>query len=366
MIKPLQSAVIALASAALLFTACNKEGGATGGTAAPTTTAPAAAGGENPGQAIASYSGGTITLKQVDEKISGQLKQMDKKKLELRQQTAEQMVLEALVKAEAAKAGQTDEQWLKANIESKIPPPSDAEILKVFEENKARMPPGSTVESMREQIIGFLQQDQRREAAGKLFDEIKTKANYKLLLEEPRVQVAAVGPARGPDSAPITIVEFSDFECPFCSRVVPSIDEVVKTYGDQVRVAFRQFPLNIHPRAQKAAEASLCAHEQGKFWQMHDLMFGDQKKLEIADLKSKAGSLGVDQAKFDACLDGGKYASQVSADMADGQKAGVTGTPAIFINGRFVNGAVPYGDLAKIIDDELMRKGITPKKAAAN
>jgi protein-disulfide isomerase len=357
MIKPLQSAVIALASAALLFTACNKEGGATGGTAAPTTTAPAAAGGENPGQAIASYSGGTITLKQVDEKISGQLKQMDKKKLELRQQTAEQMVLEALVKAEAAKAGQTDEQWLKANIESKIPPPSDAEILKVFEENKARMPPGSTVESMREQIIGFLQQDQRREAAGKLFDEIKTKANYKLLLEEPRVQVAAVGPARGPDSAPITIVEFSDFECPFCSRAEESVSAVMEKYAGKVKLVFRHFPLSFHANAQKAAEASACANDQGKFWEMHKQLFANQKALTVPELKSHAASVGLDKAKFDECLDSGKHAELVKKDMEAGAEAGVSGTPAFFINGKLLSGALPASEFEKVIDAELKAKG---------
>jgi len=97
---------------------------------------------------------------------------------------------------------------------------------------------------------------------------------------------------------------------------------------------------------------------------MHDAMFADQRKLEIADLKAKASSLGLDQAKFDACLDGGKMAAQIAADMADGQKAGVTGTPAIFINGRAISGAVPFADLAKVIDDELLRKGIEPKKAS--
>jgi len=129
-------------------------------------------------------------------------------------------------------------------------------------------------------------------------------------------------------------------------------------------VVFRQFPLNIHPRAQKAAEASLCADDQGKFWEMHDAMFADQRKLEVADLKAKAGSLGLDQAQFDQCLDSGKHAAKVAADLADGQRAGVTGTPALFINGRFINGAVPFADLARVIDDELLRKGIEPRKAA--
>ncbi len=350
-----KTAVLAVASASLLFTACNKESGATGGTATP--TAGAAGSGENPNQPIATWTGGSITMKAVDEKISGQLKQMEKKKLELRQQTAEQMVLEALVKAEAAKVGQTDEQWLKANIESKVPAPADAEILKVFEENQARMPPGSTVETMREQIVAFLQQDQRREAASKLFDELKTKSGFKLLIEESRVKVAATGPARGPEGAPITIVEFSDFECPFCSRAEESVNEVMEKYAGKVRLVFRHFPLSFHANAQKAAEASACAHEQNKFWDMHKQLFANQKALTVSELKGHATAVGLDQAKFDECLDSGKHAGLVKSDMEAGAEAGVTGTPAFFINGKLLSGALPASEFEKVIEAELKAKG---------
>lgn len=166
MIQPLRMSLVAVTTAALLFTAC-KESGTGGGTTS--TTAAVTAPGEN--VPVAKYNDVIITMKDVDAKISAQLKQFEKQKLELRQQAAEQIALEALAKAEAAKVGQTDEQWVKAQLESKLPAPSDADILKVFEENKARMPPGSTVESMREQIIGFLQKDKGREIAMKLRSE---------------------------------------------------------------------------------------------------------------------------------------------------------------------------------------------------
>jgi protein-disulfide isomerase/uncharacterized membrane protein len=172
------------------------------------------------------------------------------------------------------------------------------------------------------------------------------------------------GHVKGRPDAPVTIVEFSDFQCPYCSRVVPSIDKVLETYGDQVRVVFRQFPLNsIHPMAQKAAEASLCANEQGKFWELHDAMFANQKALGVDQLKTSAAGLGVNADQFNTCLDGGKYAPKVAADLAEGSTAGVSGTPAMFVNGRFLSGAVPFETLAGFIDDELRRKGITPKKA---
>lgn len=317
-------------------------------------------------EVVAEVAGKSVTMADLEASVAPQLSQIDRQRQQLLEQALERLVEDKLFEAEAAARGTTPDALVQQEITAKVGEVTDAEVQQWYQANQARIG-NRPLEQIAPQIKNFLVQQKSAGVREQFVASLRAKHPTRILMDVARVEVAEAGaPAKGPAGAPVSIIEFSDFECPFCSRVVPSIDEVVKTYGDQVRVAFRQFPLNIHPRAQKAAEASLCAHEQGKFWQMHDLMFGDQKKLEIADLKSKAGSLGVDQAKFDACLDGGKFASQVSADMADGQKAGVTGTPAIFINGRFVNGAVPYGDLAKIIDDELMRKGITPKKAAAN
>jgi len=191
MIQPLKMTLVAAAAASLLFTGCNKDAATTGGAAV--TTAAVTGGAENPNTPVAKYNDVTITLKDVDAKAGSQLKALEKQKMELRVQVAEQIALEALAKAEAAKVGQTDDQWVKAQLEAKLPPPSEADITKVFEENKAKMPPGATIESMREQIIGFLQKDKSREVAMKLFEELKTKGNYQMLMEEPRVQVAAIG-----------------------------------------------------------------------------------------------------------------------------------------------------------------------------
>ena len=163
-------------------------------------------------------------------------------------------------------------------------------------------------------------------------------------------------PSRGPENAPVTIVEFSDFECPYCSRVVPTLEQIIETYGDRVRLVFRQFPLNnIHPNAQKAAEASLCANDQGKFWEMHDLMFKEQKSLELEQLKEKAARLELDVEAFNGCLDSSKYADVVMSDQESASQIGVSGTPALFINGRFLSGAQPYEQLSAVIDEELAK-----------
>jgi protein-disulfide isomerase len=138
--------------------------------------------------------------------------------------------------------------------------------------------------------------------------------------------------------------------------VIPTLEQVKQNYGDKVRLVFRQFPLNIHPNAQKAAEASLCANDQGKFWEMHDLMFAAQRQLTVENLKEKAQRLELDTAAFGQCLDSDKYAAQVQADLEAGMQAGVTGTPAMFINGIPISGAVPYEQLAQVIDAELALK----------
>jgi protein-disulfide isomerase len=173
-----------------------------------------------------------------------------------------------------------------------------------------------------------------------------------------RTEIATAGfPARGPATAPVTIVEFSDFECPFCGRLFPTLKIVERIYLDRVRIVYRQFPLRrIHPLAQKAAEASLCANEQGRFWEMHDSLFGDQEHLTVDALKARAATLKLDRAAFNACLDSGKQAAAIDKDVAEGTKAGVTGTPAMFINGRMVVGAQPFAAIQAIIEEELNKK----------
>jgi protein-disulfide isomerase len=135
----------------------------------------------------------------------------------------------------------------------------------------------------------------------------------------------------------------------------PVLKQIEDRYKEKVRLVYRQYPLPTHPHAQKAAEASLCANDQQRFWEMHDAMFMDQRNLESPDLKKKAADLKLNSEAFDTCLDSGKYAAAVRRDIQDGAKVGVTGTPAMFINGRFFSGAMAFDDLARVIDEELRR-----------
>jgi protein-disulfide isomerase len=181
-----------------------------------------------------------------------------------------------------------------------------------------------------------------------------------------RVRVALEGPSRGPANAKVTIVEFSDFQCPFCSRVVPTVDKIMKDYPTQVRLFFRHNPLPFHPKAPLAAEAAVAAEAQGKFWEMHDKMFANQQNLERADLDKYAQAIGLDMNKFKTALDTHAGKPRIDADLAAGKQIGVQGTPNFYIDGRNVQGAQPYEEFKKVIDDEIVRadkllaKGTTP------
>jgi protein-disulfide isomerase len=306
-----------------------------------------------------------VTMADIEELAGPQLRQIEQRRHELVEATLNRAIEEKLIELEAKKRGITEAQLLTQEVEAKSPAVSDADVDAFYEERKAQI--NQPKEQIAERIKMYLANQRQQEARQKFVDGLRAAYPVKSMVEPIRMEVAADGPAKGPADAPVTIVEFSDFQCPYCSRVVPVIEQVKAKYGDKVRVVFRQFPLNsIHPQAQKAAEASLCANEQGKFWELHDAMFQNQQALGIDQLKAKAKELGIDSAKFDPCVDSGKYAEAVAADLAAGQKAGVSGTPAMFVNGRFLNGAVPFEDVDRIVQDELSRKGVAMPAATAS
>ncbi|HEY3131575.1 MAG TPA: thioredoxin domain-containing protein [Acidobacteriota bacterium] len=262
------------------------------------------------------------------------------------------LIEEKLLDAEVTRLGTSREKLLASEVESKVKEPSDEEISAFYEANKGQI--GRPKEQVAGLIRDYLKENRRKQVRSSFLEQLKQKYSVKSFFEPLRIPVESAGhPARGSAQAPVTIVEFSDFECPYCTRLTATLKEVEKNYGDKLRFVFRQFPLPIHPQAEKAAEASLCAADQGSFWEMHNLLFQSPQKLGLEDLKAGAAKLGLDKTRFGACLDSGKYADKVKKDIRDGTRAGVSGTPAMFINGRFISGAVPYDDIAKVIKEEL-------------
>lgn len=192
-------------------------------------------------------------------------------------------------------------------------------------------------------------------------DDLKGKAgqavNSNEAVNEPEVVDVSADddPIKGDKDAKVTIVEFSDFECPFCGKAEPTLKKILEKYQGKVKLVYRDFPLAMHKNAQKAAEASQCANDQGKYWEYHEKLYANQKALTLADLKKYAADLGLNSAKFNECLDSDKYADEVKKDLADGESYGVDGTPAFFINGVKLVGAQPYEEFEKIIEAELKK-----------
>ncbi len=312
---------------------------------------PAARNGGNAGQpqpadstVVATYSGKSITLGELDKSISKEL-------YETRRRALESKIITELVQAEATKQGLTEDQLFE-KISAQAAPKSEEELRKLYEEHKDRFG-GASFEEVRPALEKSGGREAEREAVMSFVSKLREEAKVKIALPQPRVTVEAKGPAKGPADAPITIVEFSDFECPYCAMAEKSVDEVMEAYKGKVRVVFRDFPLPFHAKAPKASEAAHCAGEQGKYWEMHAALFADQGKLEIDALKATAGTLSLDQKKFDACLDGGKMAAKLEENKEAGKALGINGTPAFFINGRELSGAVPFEQFKEIIDEEL-------------
>ena len=235
--------------------------------------------------------------------------------------------------------------------------PSDVEIAAWYEENRSRVG-GRTLEQVRPQIAQVVRMAKRVAAMDSIEARLNRERNVTVHLQPLRLDVDdPTAPAIGPANAPVTLVEFSDFQCPFCARFYPTLHRLADTYGDKLRIVYRQYPIaSLHANAIKAAEASLCANDQGKFWEAHDLMFQEQNRLTVRELKVMASRLGMNQEQFDRCLDTGKYTEKVQGDIAAAGRVGATGTPALFVNGIPIEGgAVPYETVARAIDAELAR-----------
>ena len=253
------------------------------------------------------------------------------------------------------------EELLEEEVQNKVSEPDEDAISSLYETNKKRL--GKPLEKVEPQIRKYLKQQSYNQNHQQFVARLKEKYSVEYFLHSPRADVAVEGsPSEGPKDALVTLVEFSDFQCPYCARIQPTLKRIKDTYGEKLRFVFRQFPLNsIHPQAQKAAEASLCANDQGRFWEMHDKLFETDTSLKIDDIRGRATSLELNLEEFNQCLDSGKYAAVVQQDVVDGVKAGVTGTPALFINGLSFSGARSFEEISEAIETELQKNGISPE-----
>jgi protein-disulfide isomerase len=308
----------------------------------------------NSKQPVATVDGQNIYDEDLASAAEGQLQPLRNQEYEIKRKALDAVIERKLLEAAAKKKGLTTEKLLEQEVESKIPDPSDAEVEAYYLGSGRINRPFADVKNA---LRPSLKQARVQQARQDYIKTLRADSKVVVLLSAPKIEVA-FDPARvrGNPKAPVMIVEFSDFQCPYCRQVESTVKELLAKYGDKVSLSYRDFPLTaIHSQAQIAAVASRCALEQGKFWEYHDQLFA-ASKLEKDALIEYARNLKLDDKQFESCLTSEKYKADIDKDLQEGRKAGVTGTPGFFINGVELSGAQGQDAFTRVIDDELSRK----------
>lgn len=276
----------------------------------------------------------------------------------LEKQKLDQYITAFLLTEEAKKRSVSVEAVLEQEVNSKVLPVGDDEIEVFYKANRARI--GGDLNKVKKQIRDYLHNQKIEAQKALFFKSLRSNAKVVTYLKPPpvfRTEISLAGePFRGSEKAPVTIVKFEDFQCPFCKQIQPTVNALLSRYDGKVRLVHKDLPLeSLHPQARQAAEAARCAHEQGKFWEYHDKLYANAPKASADDLKSYAKDVGLNADSFDRCFASGKYKEVVQRDLNEGAQLGLTGTPTFFINGREISGNQPSEAFEAIIDEELAR-----------
>jgi protein-disulfide isomerase len=309
---------------------------------------------------VAEVEGERIGREELEQSLSAQLGRLDEQRFALLTGRLDELIADRLLAREAQKRGVSVEDLLAVEVEAKTPEVTDNDVTAFIVDNRSRLPQMPEAD-LRGRIKDYLQTQRADQARDTYVAKLRAGAKVTTYLQEPapvRANVSATtGFGRGPEGAPVVIVEFSDFGCPYCKTVVPTLKQLAAQYPDKIRWVFRDFPIaNLHPAAPKAHEAARCAGAQGKFWEYHDLLFERSPKQSPAELEQYAKDLQLDTAQFEQCLQTEAQQAAVDADIQDGQRLGITGTPMFFINGRALIGAQPLAAFQKVVESELALK----------
>ena len=307
-----------------------------------------------PNKIVALLDGEPITDEDLD--IKGELMKIEQEAYQVRQDALDRVVALRLLDKEAAKNGMKPEELLEAVVDSKVPEPSPAEVKAYYERRKSRL--RKPFEAVREQVAAMVRNTNVQRARRDYVTRLRRGAEIEIRITPPRLPVNVENaPGRGPEDAPITLVEFSDFQCPFCKRVQPTLEELFEEYDGKLRWVFKDLPLTrIHSGAVRAAEAARCAGEQEKFWEYRDALF-ELGRVTDEVHPAVAKSLELDYAAWEACVDSGKYVAAVESDGEEAAGLGISGTPAFLINGILLSGAQPKESFTRVIEAELSRGG---------
>jgi predicted DsbA family dithiol-disulfide isomerase len=303
--------------------------------------------------------GQPITLDEVHEHMKDEflkqfLKQPKSRQYEMQETAIRDMVQQHIIDAEASKRGISSDELVE-EITSSAPTPTAQDVQAWFSQNQSKLR-GAHLEDIAPQIEELLASQNQERAWSEFLDPKLAALDWKMMLSPPRVDFAPTRLVRGPADAPVTITMFSDYQCPFCVRAEPMLAEVLARYPTQVRLAQHHFPLDsIHPYARPAAEAAMCADEQGRFWEFNDALFARAGKFDKNTFLEIGSQLGLDNDALTACIAERRYKDYVQTDFELGEKVGVTGTPAFFVNGIALKGARDADDMSRYVDSELER-----------
>jgi protein-disulfide isomerase len=317
-----------------------------------------------PKDAAATIGSEVISMSELEKSSATELASLDEQRYRVLDRRLGAMIAEKLLTLEAKKRGVSLEALIHAEVTAKTPAVTGEDVNAFISQNRERLPKGDEAD-LKVKVADYLHRLQLNQRTEAFVNSLRGQTPVQVFLKPPdpvRVSVDSKGGfARGPDDAAVTIVEFTDFQCPFCKNVVPTLKDLVTKYGDKVRWVFRDYPIvGLHPDAPLVHEAARCAGEQGKFWLYHDLAFERAPAATPANLKAYAAEVGADAAAFSQCLDSHKHRAAVAADMEAGGKLGITGTPTFFINGALFVGNQPPAEFQRVIERELGRTAAAP------
>ncbi len=301
---------------------------------------------------VATVQGEPIAAEDLTNALRGELLRLEIQRYQTLREKLDDLIADKIFNLEAAQRGVSVEQFVHDEIGAKIQAVTPEQVQAFYEANKNRI--RQPLEKVSEQLTSYLQQQAQEQRRQALLKELRSRYPVTVALRAPKVEVATEGePSLGASNAPVTIVEFSDFQCPYCRQAQGTLKQLMAAYEGKIKLVFRDFPLrNMHPQAQKAAEAAQCAAEQQKFWPYHDKLF-TSTNLQMDELKKFAQELELNVEQFTSCLDSSKYAAAIDADIQAGQQAGVNATPTFFVNGYPLSGAASYERFKELVDAAL-------------
>jgi protein-disulfide isomerase len=304
---------------------------------------------QNDSTVVAEVGGIKVTLGELEQQESAKLLSAHYQYYQAQSKALQELIDKKVLEQKAKSENLTVDQLIDRDIKSQVKDPTEDQ-MKVYYEG---LETDQTYEAVRDKVLEKIRQLRTDKLLSAYVKALRAQTSVSITLAPPRANVeVADGQVLGPKTAKVTLVEFADYECPYCQKVADDVRKLKADFGDKVSFTYKDFPLPMHARAEKAAEATRCASKQNKFWEFHDELF-HSKELDVDQLKAQARALNLNTEQFDKCLDSGEQAATVERDRKEGMRLGITGTPSFFVNGHYLSGALDYAALRQIVEQQL-------------